>query len=70
MKLTASWWSGNAFVSGAGDLRFKSQAGQIEHSVASSSPLLQHFLEKSCVARMGPQTHYMLRHNTVSIKFT
>ena len=34
----ASWSSGNAFVSGAGGLRFKSQAGQIGHSVANSSP--------------------------------
>ena len=31
----ASWSSGNAFVSGAGGLRFKSRAGQIEHSVAN-----------------------------------
>ena len=30
----ASWSSGNAFVSGAGGLRFKSRAGQIGHSVA------------------------------------
>ena len=45
------WWSGNAFVTGAGDLRFKSQAGQIEHSVANGSPPLRHFFERSCVAR-------------------
>ena len=42
--------SGNAFVSGAGCLRSKSQAGQIEHSVANDLPLLQHFLERSGVA--------------------
>ena len=34
----ASWSSGNAFISGAGGLRFKSQAGQIGHSVVNSSP--------------------------------
>ena len=47
----ASWSSGNAFVSGAGGLRFKSRAGQIRHSVANGSPPLRHFFERSCVAR-------------------
>ena len=47
----ATWSSGNAFVSGAGGLRFKSRAGQIGHSVANGSPPLQHFFERSCVAR-------------------
>ena len=47
----ASWSSGNAFVSGAGGLRFKSQNGQIGHSVANGSPPLRHFFERSCVAR-------------------
>ena len=37
--------SGNTFVSGAGDLRFKSQVGQIGHNVANSSPPLGHFFE-------------------------
>ena len=47
---SVSWSSGNAFVSGAGGLGFKSRAGQIGHSVANSSPLLQHFFERrSCV---------------------
>ena len=46
----ASWSSGNAFVSGAGGLRFKSRAGQIGHSVANGSPPLRHF-ERSCAAR-------------------
>ena len=46
-----SWSSGNAFVSEAGGLRFKSRAGQIEHSVANGSPPLRHFFERSCVAR-------------------
>ena len=45
------WSSGNAFVSGAGDLRFKSWACQIGHSVANGSLPLQHFFERSCVAR-------------------
>ena len=47
----ASWSSGNAFVSGAGGLRFKSRAGQIGHSVANGSPPLRDFFERSCVAR-------------------
>ena len=47
----ASWSSGNAFVSGAGGLRFKSRAGQIGHSVADGSPSLRYFSERSCVAR-------------------
>ena len=38
----AGWLSGNAFVSGAGGLRFKSLADQIGHSVASGSPPLRH----------------------------
>ena len=35
----ASWLRGDAFVFGAGSLRFKSRAGQIGHSVANSLPL-------------------------------
>ena len=42
---------GNAFVSGAGGLKFKSRAGQIGHSVANGSPPLRLFFERSCVAR-------------------
>ena len=45
----ASWSSGNALISGAGGLRFKSWTGQIGHSVANGSPPLQHLLERSCV---------------------
>ena len=49
---TVSCWSrGNAFVSGAGGLRFKSRAGQIGQSAANGSPTLQHFFERSCAAR-------------------
>ena len=51
VQIPASWSSGNAFVSGAGGQRFKSRAGQIGHSVANSSPPLQHFFKKGCVAR-------------------
>ena len=47
----ADWSSGNAFVFGAGGLKFKSRAGQIGHSVANGAPPLRHFFEKSCVAR-------------------
>ena len=46
----ASWSSGNTFVSGAGGVRFKSRAGQVGHSVANGSQLLQHFFERSCAA--------------------
>ena len=46
-----SWSSGNAFVSGAGDLGFKPRAGQIGHSVANGSTPLRHFFEMSCVVR-------------------
>ena len=42
--------TGNAFVSGAEGLRFKSCASQIKHSVANGLPLLQHFFKRSCVA--------------------
>ena len=48
---SASWSSDNAFVSGAVGLRFKSRAGQIRHKVANGLPQLQHFYERSCVAR-------------------
>ena len=44
-------WMLDALVSGARGLRFKSRAGQIGHSVANSSPPLQHFFKQSCVAR-------------------
>ena len=46
----ASWSSGNAFVSGAEGLRFKSRAGQIGHSVANGSPPLQHLFQRIYVA--------------------
>ena len=46
----AGWSSGNPFGSGAGGLRFKSRAGQIEHSVVNGLPPLRHF-ERNCVAR-------------------
>ena len=47
----ASRSSGNAFVSEAGGLRSKSRASQIGHSVASGSPPLRCFFERSCVVR-------------------
>ena len=50
VKIPPSWLSGNMFGSGAGGLRFKSWAGQIEHSDANGSPPLQHF-QKGCVVR-------------------
>ena len=59
-NLPVSWLSGSAFVFGAGDLKLKSQASQIEHIAANGSPPLQHFFEWSCVAwaywsRDGPR---------------
>ena len=48
---SASWSSGNEFVFKAEDLKLKSQAGQIGHSVANDSPPLRHFFKRSSVAR-------------------
>ena len=48
----ACWLSGNAFVFGERSLTFKSQDGQIGHSVANDLPPLQHFFERSRVARV------------------
>ena len=44
------WSSSNAFVSGAEGLRFKSEAGQIQHNVVNGSPPLRHliFRKKLC----------------------
>ena len=52
----ASWSTSYVFVSGAGDLRFKSRAGRIEHSTANGSPPLRHFFESVLPndAEMGP----------------
>ena len=49
-KYLLCWSSGNALVSGAGGLRFKSRASQIRHSIANGSPPLQYFFKWSCVA--------------------
>ena len=49
-KIPASWSSGNIFVSVAGDLRLKSRAGQIGHSIANGSPPLGRYFERSCAA--------------------
>ena len=43
--------SGNAFVSAAGDLRFKSWAGQTHNGVSTDSLPLQYFFKKSWVAK-------------------
>ena len=50
--LLVSLLSGNAFISGAGGLWFKSRAAQIGHSVANCSPPQRHF-ERNCVFRRG-----------------
>ena len=68
-----SWSSGNAFVSQAGGLRFKSPTSQIGHKVANSSPPRLHFFKRSYFVRrrndaeMAPQTRYTLRRNTACI---
>ena len=57
--------NGNEFVSGAGDLRFKSRAGHIGHSVIANGSLsLRKFLKKVALSagammpRWAPQTCY------------
>ena len=69
---TACWFSSNAFVSGTGDLRFKSRPGEIGHNVANGSPPLLHFLKRAVLLRyndaeMAQQTCNTLRGNTASI---
>ena len=67
--MPAFWLSGKVLFSGAGDLRFESQAGQIEHSVANGLPPLRHFFERSELCCLGaamtrkrtPPTRYTLR---------
>ena len=49
--VSTSWSSGKTFVSEAKGMRFKFRVGLIEHSVANGSPPLQHFFERSCIAR-------------------
>ena len=44
-----SWLNGNAFISVAKGLSFKSRVGQIKHSVVNDLLLLRHFVERSCV---------------------
>ena len=61
---TAGWSSANAFVSGAGGLKFKSWAGQIHRCDISSKEAV--FPERND-AEMAPQTRYTLRRNTASI---
>ena len=56
--LTGPWFepqtcrSRNAFVSGAAGQRYKSQAGQIGHNVASGSQPLRQSFKRSCVAQV------------------
>ena len=48
-------WSGNAFVSGAGGQRFKSQFGQIEHILANARHHCN-ILSKEAVLPAGAMT--------------
>ena len=50
-KLKSTWSSDKMFISRAGGLRFKSQAGQIGLSVPNGSPPLRHIFDRSCVAQ-------------------
>ena len=69
MKKPASWSSSNAIVFQAKDLRFKSRADQIGHSVASGSSSC-YVSSKGAVlpgrndVGMGQQICYTLRRNT------
>ena len=72
-SLPASWSIGNAFVSGAGGLRFKSRASKIGHIVANGSSSLRQLFERSRVAasiatqRDGPRQLFTLRRNRANI---
>ena len=43
LKRLNSWFSGNTFVSGAEDLKVKSQTSPNKHSAAKGSPLFHHY---------------------------
>ena len=72
-SLPVSWSIGNAFVSGAGGLKFKSRANKIGHIVANGSSSLRQLFERSRVAastatqRDGPHQLFTLRRNTANI---
>ena len=70
--IIVSWLSGNVFVSGAGDLRFKSWVGQLGQSyqrLATAATFLRKLLcfQGAMTWRWAPQTCYTLRRNTASI---
>jgi len=73
LQITASmvkWLTCLPRVSCAGGLEFKSRTGQILHSVANSSPPLQHLRKwlyclGAMTRRWAPQTRYTLRRYTV-----
>ena len=71
----ASWSGGNAFVSGAVDLRFTSQAGQIGNSITNDSlPLCNYFRMMLCclgamTRRWATPTRYTFRRITASMKY-
>ena len=69
------WSSGNAFVSGAGGLRFKSRAGQIRpetqrcQRLATAATFLRKELCRpgAMMRRWAQPTRYTLRRNPASI---
>ena len=73
LRKPAIWLSVNAFVSGAGGLRFESEAGRIGHRIAYCSLPLRHFFEWSCCCpdavtrRRVTLTRYTFRRNTASV---
>ena len=66
------WSSSNAFVSGAGGLRFKSQAGQIGQCCQRLATAATFLRKELCcpgvlTRRWAPPTRYTLRRNPASI---
>ena len=68
----ASWSSGDGFVSGAGGLRFKSRAGQLDTGCQLLATASTFLLKNLCcpgamMRKWAPPTCYTLRRNTASI---
>ena len=70
--LAFCWSSSDAFVSGAGSLRFKSRSGQMTPSVANGLCRCKNSSKGAALhgcndAEMGPPTRYMLLRIVESI---
>ena len=69
LREPASWLSSNEFVFGMGVLRFKSQAGQIGHSVRHRCDISSKetvLLVSAMTQRLPPATCYTLWRNIAS----